>query len=104
MTRQPAQILSRSSAQSSGCIRLEDPIALAEYVLRGDPKWNREAIVAALDSVENYSIKLPEPLPVHLFYCTAYVAEDGTIHFREDIYDRAGAVETALKPELVLMY
>ncbi|MCI0494869.1 L,D-transpeptidase family protein [candidate division KSB1 bacterium] len=91
-------------AQSSGCIRLEDPIALAEYVLRGDPKWNREAIVAALDSVENYSIKLPEPLPVHLFYCTAYVAEDGTIHFREDIYDRDGAVEAALKSEMVLMY
>ncbi|HEX9972187.1 MAG TPA: L,D-transpeptidase family protein [bacterium] len=91
-------------AASSGCIRLEDPIGLAEYLLKGNPKWTREAIVAALDSVENYSIKLPEPIAVHLFYCTAYVNDKGAIQFREDIYDRDGAVEAALKSEMVLMY
>jgi murein L,D-transpeptidase YcbB/YkuD len=89
-------------AYSSGCIRLARPIDLAVYVLEGNPKWTREAIVAALDSVENYTIKLPEPIPVHLFYCTAYVHEDGNIHFREDIYNRDVLVENALRTEAVL--
>jgi len=91
-------------AQSSGCIRLEDPIALAEYVLKRNPKWTREAIIAALDGLENFSIKLPEPIWVHLFYCTAYVHKDGTIHFREDIYNRDMLVENALKSEMVMIY
>lgn len=91
-------------AESSGCIRVEDPIGLAEYLLKGNPKWNREAIEAALDSVENYSIKLPEPIAVHLFYCTAFVDNNGEVQFREDIYDRDAPVEKALRSEMVMMY
>lgn len=91
-------------AESSGCIRVEDPIGLAEYLLKGNLKWNREAIIAALDSVENYSIKLPKPIAVHLFYCTAFVNDNGEVQFREDIYNRDPLVEKALRSEMVMMY
>lgn len=91
-------------AASSGCIRVSDPIHLAEYVLKGNPRWTRQAIIAALDSVKDFTVRLPQPIPVHIFYCTAWVDEQGIVHFREDIYNRDEAVVEALKSEKVMMY
>lgn len=90
-------------AFSSGCIRVEDPLELAGYVLKGNPKWTKETIAAALDSLENFTIRLPEPIPVHIFYCTAWVDADGKVHFREDIYDRDKLVVEALRAEQILI-
>ncbi len=90
-------------AFSSGCIRVENPLELAAYVLKGDPKWTKEAINAALDSQKDYTIRIPEPIPVHLFYCTAWVDTDGKVHFREDIYDRDKLVVDALRAEEILI-
>ncbi|UCE07671.1 MAG: L,D-transpeptidase family protein, partial [bacterium] len=53
---------------SSGCIRIEKPIDLAEYVLRGDPKWTRKDILAALAKGVEQTVRLPEPIPIHLLY------------------------------------
>jgi len=83
-------------AFSSGCIRIEKPIELAEYVLRGDPKWNREAILTAIDRGAEQTVQLPEPIPVHLLYWTAWVDAAGTIQFREDIYGRDRPLAEAL--------
>jgi len=90
-------------AFSSGCIRVEDPIALATYLLQGNSKWGRKTIIAALDSLEDFVIRLPEPIPVHIFYCTAWVDEDGKVNFREDIYNRDEPVLKALRSEAVLL-
>ena len=90
-------------AFSSGCIRVEDPVGLAAFLLQGNSKWERETIEAALDSVEDFVIRLPEPIPVHIFYCTAWVNEDGKVNFREDIYDRDEPVLKALRAEAVLI-
>jgi len=84
-------------AFSSGCIRLENPVKLAEYVLNDNPKWNLQAITAALDSGEEHTVSLPEPVPVHILYWTAWAEEDGAIHFRKDIYDRDRPLLEALK-------
>ncbi len=73
-------------AFSHGCVRLEQPIALAEYLLRDQPYWTRDKILATIArGVERY-IPLPEALPVHLVYWTAWVTDTGTLHFRPDIY------------------
>ncbi|NIS47358.1 MAG: L,D-transpeptidase family protein [candidate division Zixibacteria bacterium] len=82
---------------SSGCIRIEKPLELAEYVLRGDPKWGREQIIAASDKHLEQTVRLPEPIPVHLLYWTAWVGEDGIIHFRKDIYGRDKPLDEALR-------
>ena len=83
-------------AVSSGCVRLEKPIALAEYLLRGYPEWTRPAILAAIEKGKEQTVRLFEPIPVHVLYCTAWVDDTGEIHFRRDIYGRDKAVADAL--------
>jgi L,D-transpeptidase YcbB len=82
---------------SSGCIRVEKPLELAEYVLRDDPEWTREKILAAIDSRETRVVNLRNPLGIHLLYWTAWLADDGRVQFREDIYLRDAALYRALE-------
>jgi murein L,D-transpeptidase YcbB/YkuD len=82
---------------SSGCIRIENPIDLAEFALRDDPKWTRETILAAMDKGSQQIVKLPRAICVHLLYWTAFVDDDGTLQFRKDIYGRDRKLDMALK-------
>lgn len=84
---------------SSGCIRIEKPIELAEYLLRDDPKWTRESILAAVDRHAEQTVRLARPLQVHLLYWTAWADEDGSIQLRNDIYGRDQRLEDALREE-----
>lgn len=86
-------------ALSSGCIRLERPIDLAAYVLRGDPHWSREKILAAIEKGTEHIVRLPEPVAVHLVYWTAWVHPDGGVQFRQDIYANDQALDTALREQ-----
>ncbi|HEX2138681.1 MAG TPA: L,D-transpeptidase family protein [Woeseiaceae bacterium] len=72
---------------SSGCIRLEHPLELAELLLSSTEAWRRPDIDRALASGRETIVKLPRPIPVHLLYWTAWADED-TVHFRDDIYGR----------------
>lgn len=81
---------------SSGCIRVERPIELARHLLRGDPSWSEERINRIVERGVETAVVLPEPVPVHLLYWTAWVEPDGTLHFRRDIYDRDARVRSAL--------
>ena len=83
-------------AFSSGCIRLEEPVRLAEYLLRADANWSRASIIATIERGIEQTVRLPEPLPVHLLYCTVWVDDDGTVQFRNDIYGRDAAVMDGL--------
>jgi L,D-transpeptidase YcbB len=71
---------------SHGCVRLEQPLALAEYVLRDHPGWSRDRIEDAMHAEEERVVKLRERLPVYLGYWTARVASDGLLQFRKDVY------------------
>jgi murein L,D-transpeptidase YcbB/YkuD len=73
-------------AFSHGCIRIEKPIELAAYVLHGSPKGTPEAIQATLKRRKEQTVWLPEPIPVHIQYWTAWVDDDGGLQFRNDIY------------------
>lgn len=87
----------RSRGFSSGCVRLEDAAALAKYLLEGDPRWTPEAVDRAMRTgTGEETVRLPAPVPVHLYYMTAWAEPDGTVHFRTDIYDRDPAVDRAL--------
>ena len=73
-------------AFSHGCIRLEEPEKMAQYLLRNQPEWTPERIEDAMNSgVEKY-VKLKDPIPVFITYYTAWVDETGQLNFREDIY------------------
>ena len=73
-------------AFSSGCIRVENPIDLAAYLLRDDPNWTKRSLKQATDSLEFFSIELKTPVPIYLVYGTAGVGDDGDVYFRKDIY------------------
>jgi murein L,D-transpeptidase YcbB/YkuD len=71
---------------SHGCIRVEKPVELAQYVLRDQPQWTAERIAAAMHANREQTAKLASPLPVHIGYWTAWVAEDGRVTFTDDPY------------------
>lgn len=81
---------------SSGCIRLSNPVELAEYLLKHDPKWNRQTIKAAATSGKQRVVNLPQQVPVYLLYWTAWVDENGLANFRGDIYNRDKPMVRAL--------
>jgi murein L,D-transpeptidase YcbB/YkuD len=87
-------------AFSHGCIRIEKPIDLALYLLQKDPRWNRDSLLAALDEAVDRTVPLPETIPIHILYWTAWADEDGTIQFRPDIYGRDPPLLKALRTPL----
>jgi murein L,D-transpeptidase YcbB/YkuD len=78
----------RKRALSHGCIRVEKPVELAEYILRGNPAWTREKIVSEMKGDSDRVIGLPEGIPLYVLYWTAWVDEDGLVQFRDDVYGR----------------
>jgi murein L,D-transpeptidase YcbB/YkuD len=81
---------------SSGCVRAENPLGLAEYLTADLPGWDRTRIENVIASRKTTVVKLARPLPVHLTYSTVWFGEGGTIHFRDDIYARDDLMYQAL--------
>jgi L,D-transpeptidase YcbB len=82
---------------SSGCIRVEEPIRLAVYLLQDDPSWTRERLMETIENKTPQIVGLKRPITVHIQYWTAWVDETGTLNFRHDIYDRDRPLDRALK-------
>jgi murein L,D-transpeptidase YcbB/YkuD len=80
-------------AYSHGCIRLSDPVKMAEYLLKDDPNWPPEKINEAMFSGNEKFVKVKNPIPVFITYYTAWVDENGLLNFRDDIYKRDAVVE-----------
>lgn len=74
-------------AASHGCIRVAQPRELASFVL-GEVYWPRAAIDTAIAAGITHRIDVNPDIPVHIVYWTAFVAEDGTVNFRDDFYHR----------------
>lgn len=75
-------------AFSSGCIRVEDPFRLANLLLEGQNGWTREHVDNLVSSRQQTTVYLKQPVPVHLEYWTTWVDRDGTLQFRNDVYER----------------
>lgn len=91
------QLFSRTRRDfSHGCIRLEDPARLAEWLLRDRPGWTRARIEAAMQGPRPTRVNLREPLMVVLFYDTVHVNSEGVVHFVGDIYGHDRALDQAL--------
>jgi L,D-transpeptidase YcbB len=79
-------------AASHGCIRLERPAELAQWVL----DWPAEKVEAAMQSGrDNQGVRLSQKIPVYIVYFTAYV-RDGELYFGKDIYGRDEKLEEAV--------
>jgi murein L,D-transpeptidase YcbB/YkuD len=71
---------------SHGCVRVEQPDKLAQYVLADQPSWTVERINDAMHGGQEKTVKLSRPLPVYLGYWTARISADGILQFRNDLY------------------
>lgn len=73
-------------AFSHGCIRLEQPVALAQYLLKGDSLWSDTKIKQAMSRKTEQWVTLKKTWPVYITYFTSWVDREGMVHFLEDIY------------------
>ncbi|MCX7121120.1 MAG: L,D-transpeptidase family protein [Gammaproteobacteria bacterium] len=77
-------------ARSSGCIRLENPMALVEYFYSDNTDLNQELVNQYLSTYETKYIQLKNPMPVYITYITSWVDQNGHAHFANDIYKSSG--------------
>lgn len=73
-------------AYSHGCIRLSEPVKLAEYLLQDQPEWTHEKIDSAMNSGKEKYVRVKDPVPVLIYYYTAWVDANKVLQFRDDIY------------------
>jgi murein L,D-transpeptidase YcbB/YkuD len=83
---------------SHGCIRVEDPTALAEWVLGLELPgvWPLERIKEAMYGDRTQRVNLPHRIPVLIMYQTAMATETGEVQFFQDIYKLDAELERAL--------
>ncbi len=98
-TSAPALFELEERACSHGCIRVQDPVDLAELVL-DDARWSRDSLDAAIATGATRMIAVRRPLPVVVLYWTAAVDRAGTLHFYRDVYRRDPPLLKALDTPL----
>lgn len=81
---------------SSGCIRVEKPLELAELLLQETGGWNTSKIANAMNQSTEKTVLLKTPIDVYIYYLTCW-SHNGKVEFRKDIYNRDSAVLKALQ-------
>ena len=92
----------KDRAFSSGCIRVDKDLELAELLLDDPDKWNRDSILELLDTNKTRRVNLPKPKPVILIYMTITFDENSDYLFKKDVYDRDGRVLRGLNEEFTI--
>jgi len=81
---------------SHGCIRVEDPIALSEFVLRDQSGWDRARIEAAMQGEHTLHVTIRQPVAIYILYGTVRGHADGRAEFYPDLYGYDAVLEKAL--------
>ncbi|MGB4497985.1 MAG: L,D-transpeptidase family protein [Methylococcaceae bacterium] len=94
---------------SHGCVRVQNPSALANFVLKNQEGWTSEKITASLSSNTHHQISLSSTIPVLFFYSTAFYEQGDKLVFYNDIYGHDAALLAALSkindvPDSVLIH
>jgi len=81
---------------SHGCVRVEEPVALAKFVLQDDPSWTEARIRELMTAGQSKTLRLQQPLAVLLAYSTVVVKE-GQVFFYPDVYGLDPLLAKALR-------
>ncbi len=83
---------------SHGCMRVANPIGLAEILLREDKGWDfaRTRQTVSTGPLNN-EIPIDRKIPVHMTYFTALVDNDGKLHTFDDVYGHERRITLALE-------
>ena len=89
---------------SSGCVRLEQPLELAAYLLKDQPGWSLQDIQAFVPMTRDQKpvelekkVPLKRPMPVYFLYLTVEKSEDGSLRFIDDVYGQDTRLSKALQ-------
>lgn len=82
-----------SRAFSHGCIRVQNPLKLAQFILRNNPNWNLEKLQSSVKNKKTTNIQIKPTLPVYIVYFTAWIGNSGEINFRKDLYNMDSQLE-----------
>jgi murein L,D-transpeptidase YcbB/YkuD len=102
----PAQALFDKSVRafSHGCVRVEDPVGLAEWVLETKPGWGRNDIDSSMGSGPPKRVHLQEGIPVYILYLTAFVDQHTRrISFRPDVYGLDASLAKSLGESMTVL-
>lgn len=83
--------------QSSGCVRMQNPKAIAEFVLNDNPGWTKESLQTLLQAGKMRDVAAAKPVPVYLLYQTIWPDARGRLVMGDDIYDLDQRLIRALK-------
>lgn len=86
-------------AVSHGCVRVQDPMALADFLLEPTGKEGKTTLRRLIDEGAPKNLALPKPVPVEFVYFTAWKDDDGSIQFRDDVYGHDHRLARALNRE-----
>lgn len=81
---------------SSGCVRVDNPLELTEYILNDEINWNLEKITQTLQNEKTKFVKIKKEIAFHLLYWTAW-SENNKLIFRDDIYNLDAALYDKLR-------
>ena len=81
---------------SHGCIRIEDPLALATWVLKRDVDWDSQRLANAVSGDRTIIIPVQRRINLLIVYGTAVVEEDGIVRFFDDVYGYDAELESHL--------
>ena len=84
-----------SRALSHGCVRVQDPLEFADVLLAHQGGWTKQRLRKMIGGKEKW-INLPNRIPIHLTYFTAFVGDSGSLETRPDVYGFNARVEKAL--------
>lgn len=89
----------RYRARSSGCVRVQNALKLAKYLLNNQPEYDDEKIGKILNSGKTTEIPVTKKVRVHHFYWTAYPVRD-SIKFIDDLYNLDKKLWENFKPSM----
>ena len=82
---------------SHGCIRVEKPLELAEFVLSSNPSWTQNTIQSSINKMKTKTVHLDKSITVYILYFTTWVDNEGTVNFHKDIYGLDKTLYNALR-------
>ncbi len=75
-------------ALSSGCIRMQEPLKIAEFVMAGEKGWDLNKITSVIAQGRTSDRLITNKIPVYILYYTAWIDDQGRVVFGRDIYGR----------------
>ena len=82
---------------SHGCVRVRNPVQLAEVLMNADKGWNPRQVKDLINSgPEDNAVEIANPIRVHINYFTVMIDEAGNVKRYADVYGHEQRIKLAL--------